>query len=128
MRRSSLNPNEYFEFTALPTVSGVSPNSGNMGGQLLTISGTGFSMNPQNNSVTVDGNNCRVTESSNNQLKCTLDPKNTSSSSQLATNSSAGQQNGYFSGAGVKYVRYGMNSAINNMQKFVNAIRTANTT
>jgi len=43
MRRSSLDPTDNFQFTVLPTVTKVSPNSGNIGGQYLTISGTGFS-------------------------------------------------------------------------------------
>ena len=66
MRRTSFDPKEYFEFTALPTVKSISPTSGNVGGQYLTIVGTGFSNEPTNNSVTVDGNDCAVTSSYNN--------------------------------------------------------------
>jgi hypothetical protein len=66
MRRSSFDPKEYFEFTSLPTVGSVSPANGNIGGQYLTISGTGFSLNPSNNSVWVDGNDCKVTAASSN--------------------------------------------------------------
>ena len=44
MRRSSLDPKEYFEFTVLPRISSVTPTSGNIGGQYLTIKGTGFSI------------------------------------------------------------------------------------
>ena len=68
-----------------------------------------------------------MTESSNNQIKCMLTKKNTSSSDQLSTNSSS-QQNGYFGGAGLKYARYSYSSSINSISKFVDAIRTANTT
>lgn len=64
MRRSSLVPDEYFEFTALPTIRSVSPVNGNVGGQYLTITGTGFSNNIANNTVTVDGNDCKVTSAS----------------------------------------------------------------
>lgn len=125
MRRSSLNPQDYFEFTSLPTVSAVSPASGNVGGQYLTISGTGFSPNPKNNTVTVDGNDCSVTSSSNYEIKCTLAAKG-SSSSKLSTNSSS-QVNGYFSGAGLKYARYAVTSSIDTLSKFVTAVRAANT-
>ena len=61
LRKSSLVPGEYFEFAVLPTVTSVSPNQGNIGGQYLTVTGTGFSAELKNNSVTVDGNPCQVT-------------------------------------------------------------------
>ena len=126
MRRSSLDPNEYFEFTALPTVSSVSPASGNIGGQYLTISGTGFSNSPTNNTVTVDGNDCAVTSSNNNEIKCTLAAKDNALSSKLATDSGS-QVNGYFSGAGVKYARYTKSSSIDTFAKFVAAVRSSDT-
>ena len=65
MRRASSDPTEYFEFTALPTIASVSPNTGNIGGQYLTLKGTGFSPNLINNTVTVDGNDCKVTAATN---------------------------------------------------------------
>jgi hypothetical protein len=64
MRRSSLVSGDYFEFTALPTISSIAPSQGNLGGQYLVIDGTGFSANTNNISVTVDGNICDVTKSS----------------------------------------------------------------
>jgi hypothetical protein len=89
-----------FEFTVLPTIKSVSPNSGNQAGQLLTITGTGFSQRAQNNSVKVDGNDCKVTSVDNDVLKCTLEKKDFAVSSKLAT-TSASQQKGYFSGRGL---------------------------
>lgn len=127
MRRSSFDPKEYFEFTALPTITGVSPNNGNIGGQYLTVSGTGFSANPANNTVLVDGNDCLVTSASQNQLKCTVSKKDSSKSSLLASNASS-QQNGYFGGAGLKYARYTAGSAIDTISEFVAAVRAGNTT
>ena len=126
MRRTSLDPNEYFEFTALPTIQSVSPSSGNLGGQYVTIAGTGFSNEPTNNSVTVDGNDCKVTSSFNEEIQCTLAPKNNGVSSLLSTNSS-GQVSGYFSGAGLKYARYTTSSSINTIAEFVAAVRSSNT-
>lgn len=123
LRRSSLDPNEYFEFTALPTITAVGPNNGNVGGQYLTISGTGFSANPANNTVLVDGNDCLITSATPNELKCTLGRKDPSKSSLLSTNSSS-QQKGYFGGAGLRYARYAYTSAISSMQSFVNAVRS----
>ncbi len=115
IRRSSFDPSEYFEFTSLPTVSSVSPMNGNIGGQYLTISGTGFSLNPANNSVTVDGNDCAVTSSSAFEIKCTLAERDNSLSSLLSTNAT-GQTNGYHSGVGLKYARYEAVSTINTVE------------
>jgi hypothetical protein len=126
LRRTSFDPQEYFEFTALPTVTAVSPASGNIGGQYLTISGSGFSANPANNSVSVDGNDCLVTSASSDQIKCTLSPKNSSVSSQLPTNSSS-QLSGFSSGAGLKYARYAVTSSINTVDKFMTAVRASDT-
>ena len=126
MRRASSDPNEYFEFTTLPTLKSVSPNSGNTGGQFLTLTGTGFSPSMENNTVTVDGNDCKVTSATNDQIKCTLAEKNSSLSSQISTNSS-GQVNGYFSGSGLKYARYVKVTGIDTMDKFVTATRNADT-
>ena len=127
MRRSSFDAAEYFEFTSLPTVAMVNPATGNIGGQYLTIAGTGFSNNPLNNSVSVDGNDCAVTSSQNDQIKCTLAPQNASLSSLLSTNSSS-QQSGYFSGAGLKYARYARNAAMTSLTAFITAVRAADTT
>lgn len=99
MRRSSFTAKEYFEYSVLPTITSVSPMRGNVGGQYLTIKGTGFSPNPKNNSITVDGNTCDITYASNGQLSCILAPK-TAASTLLATNSS-NQTNGFLGGAGV---------------------------
>lgn len=63
MQRSSLN-GEYFEHTILPAVSSISPNSGALQGQQLTITGSGFSNNKKNVSVSIDGVNCDVISSS----------------------------------------------------------------
>lgn len=126
MRRSSFDPHEYFEFTSLPTVGSVAPANGNIGGQYLTISGTGFSLNPANNSVSVDGNDCKVTSASSDQLKCTVANKDPAKSSLLSTNASS-QVSGYFSGAGLTYARYPISTAIDTMAEFVPAVRGANT-
>jgi hypothetical protein len=125
MRRTSALPEEYFEYTVLPTITTVSPNRGNLGGQHLTILGTGFSAKGSNNTITVDNNPCTITSATSNELKCTLAAKG-SGSSKLATNSTS-QMNGYFSGAGLNYARYTVVTAINTMDKLVAAVRTSNT-
>lgn len=43
VRRPSLIRGEYFEYAALPTIDSISPSNGNLGGQNITIKGTGFS-------------------------------------------------------------------------------------
>ena len=126
MRRTSLDPNEYFEFTALPTVKAVSPATGNVGGQFLTITGTGFSGEPSNNTVTVDGNDCAVTSSSDYEIKCILAARDPAVSTLLATNST-GQVSGHFSGAGLRYSRYTYSNGLYYMSNFVTAVRTADT-
>jgi len=65
MRRSSFL-RENYHFALLSSVSSVFPKSGFIGGQILTISGTGFSTNYTMNSVSVDGNKCKVISSTNN--------------------------------------------------------------
>ena len=92
----------------------------------MTIVGTGFSNEPTNNTVIVDGNDCKVTSSFNEEIQCTLAARNNGVSSLLSTNSS-GQVSGYFSGAGLNYARYTYSSSINTIAKFVAAVRGADT-
>lgn len=94
---------------------------GNLGGQYLTIKGTGFSPNPKNNSIAIDGNACDITYASNGQLNCILATK-TASSTLLATNSS-NQTNGFLGGAGVQYARYTRKS-FSNINTFITAVRS----
>ncbi len=110
----------------MPTITSISPNTGNLGGQNITITGTGFSNVPKNNSVSVNGNDCKVTSSSENTITCTLDKYDSTKTAKLTTTSSS-QQNGYFSGAGLKYTRYGA-LASNSMDDFVDAVRISNAT
>ena len=114
MKRASIDPTVDFEFAALPTLLKVTPDNGNLGGQYLTLEGTGFSPTIANNKVTVDGNTCQVTGATNAFITCTLAKRNTSLSSKLETNS-GNQSNGYFSGAGLKYERYTITTAIDTM-------------
>jgi hypothetical protein len=64
MRRTSFIKDENFEYVVLPSISSISHNNGNTGGQYLSIKGTGFSPSLKNNSVSVDGNVCEVTSAS----------------------------------------------------------------
>jgi hypothetical protein len=61
LRRSSLNKGDYFEYTVVPSIRGLSASSGNLGGQNLKIFGNLFSLKAANNTVSVDGTNCLVT-------------------------------------------------------------------
>ena len=57
-----------------PSVSSVSPNSGSTGGgTTLTVSGSGFSSNPSDNAISVDGVSCLVTAASYTEVTCDLD-------------------------------------------------------
>jgi len=122
MPRSDLQNGAPFDFTVLPSVVSVSPNSGNQGGQLLTIKGSGFSQNIKNNSVSVDGNDCKVTSVDRDTLKCTLQAQDHTTSSKLST-TSASQQNGYFSGSGLEYARYNIGTPASDMPNFISKVR-----
>jgi hypothetical protein len=91
----------------------------------MVILGTGFSVNPNNVSVTVDNNNCIVSSSSDQTISCTLSPRNYSLSSKLPTNST-NQTNGYFSGVGLNYARYSVSGSMNTTT-FATAVRSSNT-
>jgi hypothetical protein len=119
LRRSSLIPGEYFQFTALPTVDSLSTNTGNIGGQKLSITGSGFSLNKKDNSVFVDANPCDISYSDKGNIQCTVAPKNETLSKKLFS-TFANQTKGYSSGAGLNYARYEYSSTITN---FVNAVR-----
>lgn len=58
--KTSEMPRDSFDFIVLPTISAVSRNMGNFGGQRLIISGTGFSPDKDSNLVTIDGNVCSI--------------------------------------------------------------------
>lgn len=111
----------------LPTITSVSPTVGNLGGQNLTITGTGFSAYPSKNSVSVGGVPCQVVSSSNEAITCSLGPTNsTSIPKAISTNgSTTDQANGFLGGAGVNYARYSL-SSISSMTNFVLGVRTAN--
>lgn len=65
-------------FTLLPTVQSVSPQTGSMmGGSILTISGDGFSPNPD---VKIGGAPCQILSSSYTQIKCQTAATSTSQS------------------------------------------------
>lgn len=71
---NSLNPS----FTLLPTVQSVSPQTGSMmGGSILTISGDGFSPDPD---VVIGGAPCQILSSSYTQIKCQTPAKGVSQS------------------------------------------------
>lgn len=70
----------------------------------MTIKGTGFSLDKNDVTVSVDGVNCKVLSSTFTEVKCTLDAK-TTQSANLTTNSTRAT-NTYISGVGFYYKRY----------------------
>jgi hypothetical protein len=96
----------------LPNISSISPQTGAIGGQEITITGSGFSLTPGNNVVTVDATPCNVNTVNANQLTCTLGAKDLNQSSLLLSNANTTnatnytQLNGYESGSGFFYNRY----------------------
>ena len=82
MRRASLNEGDNFQFTIVPSISEVT-NQGNKDGQKIEIKGSGFSTNPRNNTVEVDGNECNVTQSTPTSITCILSAHNASKTKKL---------------------------------------------
>lgn len=80
----------------------------------------------ENNTVSINGNDCKVTAASDNTISCTVAPYNAARTALLSTTAST-QKNGYFSGAGLKYARYGV-SGSTSMDQFVAAVRGEDTT
>ena len=70
------------------------------------IKGTGFSLNKNDVKVEVDGVNCKVSESTFNQVKCTLEPK-TTQSTRLTSNAGT-PKSPYNGGSGFFYQRFSM--------------------
>lgn len=71
MRKPTLE-HIYYEHSVHPSISSISPNSGFETGQDIVITGTGFSTNPSEIAVTVDGVTCGVSSSTLNSIKCSL--------------------------------------------------------
>lgn len=105
MRKSSLQ-DEYYEHVVLPSISQVSPPTGILGGQILTIDGSGFSNHPSSVTVSVDGVDCHVLSSTTAQITCDLEEKTSSHSGLLDTDVNGTQQDGYLKGGGFHYQRY----------------------
>lgn len=98
----------------------INQNQGEEGGQKLVITGTGFSREDENNTVSVDGNDCAINEADSNKIVCKLKQKSQTAFAKLSTNSS-NQTNGYFAGAGLNYARY---NNVYSLDQFVQGIRS----
>lgn len=65
-------------FTLLPTVVSLSPRAGSLaGGTLLTIFGNGFSLKPEEVTVSNGPSKCTVTSSTITQIQCYTQSRNT---------------------------------------------------
>ena len=104
MRKSSWEE-EYFEFLSVPSVSEVTPHQGNVGGQILTIKGTGFSTKKENNTIMVGMNTpCVPLEATAGEIKCRMEPLQ--EPVQTLPTDSTNQTGGFVSGSGLQYARY----------------------
>ena len=93
----------------LPDVQSVSPKIGTYLGNRLTITGGGFSTNTSLVDVTVNGTICDVVNSTLNEITCDLREKQITDDARLPSNS-GNQANGFFSGQGLRYRRYKIDS------------------
>ena len=58
-----------------PTLTGVSPSTGSRAGGLeVTVVGTGFDVDPQQNRVSIGGAACSISAATTTQLLCVIDP------------------------------------------------------
>ncbi len=87
------------------------------------IKGTGFSLEKNDVKVQVDGVSCKVSESTLNEIKCTLEAK-TSQSARLTSNA-ATPTNQYISGSGFFYQRFSLDGfSPRNIAGFKEALET----
>ena len=105
MRRTHTN-NSYYEHTVLPGINSISPSSGYVYGNQLTIDGIGFPTDKTRASVSVDGVSCLVSSSTSSQIVCDLEEKTTQSKKVEMENASSTQSFPYVGGSGFKYTRY----------------------
>ena len=88
---------QLYHIHTLPTVDVVSKSSGsNNGGQLITVSGTGFDAFPGKTNVYLGSQKCNIETIESSQLTCRTPPK----PSELDT---ADYENIYAGGAGLEY-------------------------
>ena len=104
MVKADLDTSQNYHFVVLPMVNDTT-KTGSINGQDIVIKGTGFSPDITKISVSVDGVNCVVSESTLSEIKCKLEKK-TTQNSILNTNINTNQKNAYESGSGFFYQRY----------------------
>lgn len=78
-----------FDAAASPTVTAISPTSGTAaGGDDVTITGTLFDLNPQNNAVTIGTSRCYVysVTSTRDSLVCTTEPQAVDATAAVSVN------------------------------------------
>jgi len=123
MQRASLQ-SEYYHHTVLPAISSFGPTQGGLAGQDLVITGTGFSTNSKNISVSVDGVNCAVQSSTLTSINCRLASKQPTDSAALPSSAGTPVEN-YIAGVGLKYWRYSTkNLAQNDLNGFKAAVQS----
>lgn len=104
---SVLNSGQTYQFIVSPAISSLSNHASGSKGIDITITGTGFSLDPTEISVTAAGLPCSVTSSSTTQIVCTVGSDISGNTyGLLATNTTHTQTNGYISGTGFNYARY----------------------
>ena len=105
MRRTHFNTT-YYEHTVLPGINSISPSSGYIYGNELTISGIGFPTDKARVSVSVEGVSCNVISSTSSEIVCNLEEKTTQTRKVEMENASLAQSYPYIGGSGFKYTRH----------------------
>jgi hypothetical protein len=104
MVKADLDTSQKYHFVVLPMVNDTT-KTGSINGQDVLIKGTGFSPDITKISVSVDGVNCAVSESTLSQIKCKLEKKATENATTTLSTSETNstQVNGFDSGSGFFY-------------------------
>ena len=95
LKRTSFNKTANHQYTVMPNIKTVNSTSGSTNGNILQITGTGFSDKNANNLVKVANTPCNIVSSSLTEIVCELQSEVTGNSTILPTNTSSSQTDGY---------------------------------
>lgn len=124
---SILKNGQSYQFIISPAITGLSTHTGGSAGNELTISGTGFSTETNNITVTAANIPCKVTSATANSIKCTVAADPAGNTYGLLSTNSTSQVNGYVSGTGFSYARYDTSGmTIQTIDNFRSLVSTPN--
>lgn len=132
MKSISLAQNFTYHTTIMPLIINLSENIGSSEAHKLTINGSGFGSVKNAVDVRVAGVPCSVNSVSPNSIECTVRSGNSQgqvilpNQGRLPTDTTGTQTNGYISGTGVSFKRYGNLGGLTDktVQGFINGVNS----